>query len=142
MYIEKIDFISITDLSRLNKITGSDDAVWQACLPAAMEEAAGYLRSRYDIEIEYSRTGEARNAKLVQIICAIIIVHLHLKLSGQDVPQYVIELRDHYTKWLKEIQASKQEPNLPMRTDVNKNSGMPIIVGEFTSINHSSTTYF
>lgn len=52
-YIIKNDFISLLTLDDLDRLTNTDDRVWQRGEASAIEETASYLRHRYDTVKEF-----------------------------------------------------------------------------------------
>lgn len=48
MFLVKDDYITLIREDRINEILQSDDAILNRALPAAQEEAAGFIRHRYD----------------------------------------------------------------------------------------------
>ena len=79
-----------------------------------MEQIASYLRGRYDIERAFAQQGECRNAMLVQ--CA---VNIALWLMVHRLPQSMGHERreclyNDAVKWLRDVQASKASPDLPL----------------------------
>lgn len=80
----------------------------------AFEQIGSYLRHRYDIDRALSASGSCRNAMLVQ--CA---VNISLWLMVHRLPQNMGHERreclyNDAIKWLRDIQAGKASPNLPL----------------------------
>lgn len=53
MYLIKQDFESIISLDNLDRLTNSNDRVWQAAEKVALEEMKSYMRHRYDVAYEF-----------------------------------------------------------------------------------------
>lgn len=53
MYLIRQDFESIISLDNLDRLTNSNDRVWQAAEKVALEEMKSYMRHRYDVDYEF-----------------------------------------------------------------------------------------
>lgn len=82
----------------------------------AIEEIAGYLRSRYDIGLIFSAVGDNRNDVIVMHACDITLYHLTSWLPGKMGREIRKERYERAIKWLEEVQAGKVTPNLPTCT--------------------------
>ena len=113
MFLTVEDYRSVCDDFEFEQITHSPETR-EAAETAAMEQIASYLRSRYDIERAFAQQGECRNAMLVQ--CA---VNIALWLMVHRLPQSMGHERreclyNDAVKWLRDVQASKASPDLPI----------------------------
>lgn len=113
MFLNVEDYRSVCDDFEFEQITHSPETR-EAAETAAMEQIASYLRSRYDIERAFAQQGECRNAMLVQ--CA---VNIALWLMVHRLPQSMGHERreclyNDAVKWLRDVQASKASPDLPL----------------------------
>lgn len=113
MFLNVEDYRSVCDDFEFEQITHSHETR-EAAETAAMEQIASYLRSRYDIERAFAQQGECRNAMLVQ--CA---VNIALWLMVHRLPQSMGHERreclyNDAVKWLRDVQASKASPDLPL----------------------------
>lgn len=113
MFLTVEDYRSVCDDFEFEQITHSPETR-EAAETAAMEQIASYLRSRYDIERAFTQQGECRNAMLVQ--CA---VNIALWLMVHRLPQSMGHERreclyNDAVKWLRDVQASKASPDLPL----------------------------
>lgn len=113
MFLTVEDYRSVCDDFEFEQITHSPETR-EAAETAAMEQIASYLRSRYDIERAFAQRGGCRNAMLVQ--CA---VNIALWLMVHRLPQSMGHERreclyNDAVKWLRDVQASKASPDLPL----------------------------
>lgn len=125
------DFKAVCDDNTLNVIHQQDEANLARAVRYAIEEVSSYLRSRYDIAAAYAATGDERNAHLVMITCDVALYHLIAWL-----PKRIgFEIRETRYKsaisWLKDVQAGKASPNLPVLTDetTGEDVGTPVLYG-------------
>nr|DAV86063.1 MAG TPA: head to tail adaptor [Caudoviricetes sp.] len=82
----------------------------------AIEEIAGYLRSRYDTGLIFSAVDDNRNDVIVMHACDITLYHLTSWLPGKMGREIRKERYERAIKWLEEVQAGKVTPNLPTCT--------------------------
>ena len=107
------DYRSVCDDYEFKQITQNDD-IRQTAEAAALEQIASYLRHRYDLDRALAVSGPCRNSMLVQ--CA---VNIALWLMIHRLPQNMGHERreclyNDSIKWLRDIQAGKASPDLPL----------------------------
>lgn len=113
MFLTLDDYRSVCDDYEFKQITQNDD-IRLTAEAAAMEQIASYLRHRYDIDRAFATSGPCRNSMLVQ--CA---VNIALWLMIHRLPQNMGHERreclyNDSVKWLRDIQAGKASPDLPV----------------------------
>ena len=113
MFLTLDDYSSVCDEYELKQITQNDE-IRLTAEAAALEQIGSYLRHRYDMDRVLGAQGGCRNAMLVQ--CA---VNISLWLMIHRLPQSMgHERRDclynDSIKWLRDIQAGKASPDLPL----------------------------
>ena len=110
------DYRSVCDDFEFEQITHSPE-IREIAENAALEQIASYLRNKYDIDRAFTADGCCRNAMLVQ--CA---VNISLWLMIHRLPQSMGHERreclyNDAIKWLRDVQASKATPDLPLYVD-------------------------
>lgn len=113
MFLTINDYRSVCDSYEYEQISGNSEARL-AAETAALEQIASYLRARYDIHRAFAASGPDRNAMLVQ--CA---VNISLWLMVHRLPQNMGHERreclyNDALKWLRDVQAAKASPDLPL----------------------------
>ncbi len=113
MFLTLDDYRSVCDQYELKQITENDETRLMA-EASALEQIGSYLRHRYDIDRVFASEGPCRNAMLVQ--CA---VNIALWLMIHRMPQQMGHERreclyNDSIKWLRDIQAGKASPDLPL----------------------------
>lgn len=113
MFLTEDDYRVVTCPSDLAIICQSSEEIRQQAERTAMEEVAGYVRPRYDIEAAYSKTDIERNPLLVQLTVSIALWWL-----GQWLPGMVgLDLRqllyDNAIERLKDIAKGSFTPDFP-----------------------------
>ena len=113
MFLTLDDYSSVCDEYELRQITQNPETRLSA-EAAALEQIGSYLRYRYDINRAFTFEGSDRNPMLVQ--CA---VNISLWLMIHRLPQSMGHERreclyNDSVKWLRDIQAAKASPDLPL----------------------------
>ena len=118
------DYRQVCDDYEFQQIT-ENGAVRADAERAALEQIASYLRARYDVDRLFALSGPCRNPMVVT--CA---VNISLWLMVHRLPQNMGHERreclyNDAIKWLRDVQASKASPDLPVyvapdgTTDIN-----------------------
>ena len=113
MFLTVEDYRSVCDTYEFEQIT-EDQTTRMAAEAAALEEISSYLRARYDMDRVFAASGTCRNPMVVQ--CA---VNISLWLMVHRLPQNMGHERreclyNDSIKWLRDVQASKASPDLPV----------------------------
>ena len=118
MFLTVEDYRSVCDDFEFQQIT-ENAQTREVAETAALEQIASYLRSRYDIDRAFAQAGADRNPMLVQVA-----VNISLWLMVHRLPQNMGHERreclyNDAIKWLRDVQASKASPVLPLYTSDN-----------------------
>lgn len=109
------DYRGVCDGFEFQMITEDDDAR-SVAETAALEQISSYLRGRYDMTRAFALSGTDRNPMLIQ--CAVnitlwIMIHRQPQNMGHERREC---LYNESIKWLRDIQAGKASPDLPLYT--------------------------
>lgn len=115
MFLTENDYI-VASADALTIFSQSTPEKREKAEKMAIEEIAGYLRSRYDTGLIFSAVGDNRNDVIVMHACDITLYHLVSWLPGKMGREIRKERYERAVKWLKEVQAGKVTPNLPTCT--------------------------
>lgn len=111
------DFKTVCDPQTLTVINQDDTANLDRAERYAIEEVSSYLRTRYDVAMAFSRTGDQRNGFLVMIVADVALYHLVAWLPKR-IGFEIRETRyNQAIAWLKDVQSGKATPDLPTPTD-------------------------
>lgn len=140
MYIDEQDYRTAID-EREQAVISKYPEEWQRAEAVACEIAAGYLRTRYNVDEAYAKLGDERNPRLVQAI-----IHIALYQMVHRLPQSMGHERwkDRYEEaiaWLENVQAGKTSPALPLLSDPNTGEAQPNGALRFGSIEKSTYHY-
>lgn len=113
MFLTIDDYRVVCNDTDLDIITQSSDEIRQQAERIAMDEVAGYVRSRYDIDTAFAAEGDNRSPLLVQITVSIALYYL-VKWLPQYMGSAVREgLYENAINRLKDIQRGAFTPDLP-----------------------------
>ena len=115
MFLTENDYI-VASADALTIFSQSTPKKREKAEKMAIEEIAGYLRSRYDTGLIFSAVGDNRNDVIVMHACDITLYHLVSWLPGKMGREIRKERYERAVKWLEEVQAGKVTPNLPTCT--------------------------
>lgn len=140
MYIDEQDYRTAID-EREQAVISKYPEEWQRAEAVACEIAAGYLRTRYNVDEAYAKLGDDRNPRLVQAI-----IHIALYQMVHRLPQSMgyERWKDRYEEaiaWLENVQAGKTSPALPLLSDPNTGEAQPNGALRFGSIEKSTYHY-
>lgn len=111
------DFKTVCDPQTLTVINQDDTANLDRAERYAIEEVSSYLRTRYDVAMAFSRTGDQRNGFLVMIVADVALYHL-VSWLPKRIGFEIRETRyNQAIAWLKDVQSGKATPDLPTPTD-------------------------
>jgi phage gp36-like protein len=117
MFLTIEDYKAVTDQKGLDLLQQQDGENRQRAENYAIEEASSYLRPEYNTDVVFTQQGEARNSQMVMIVCDIALYHLVSRLPQRQG----FEIREIRYKqaiaWLKDVQAGKAFPNIPVKTN-------------------------
>ena len=113
MFLTNDDYRVVTCPSDLEIICQSSEEIRRQAELTAMEEVAGYVRPRYDIDAAYSHTASARNPLLVQLTVSIALWWLGQWLPGMMGGEMRQTLYDNAISRLKDIQKGNFTPDFP-----------------------------
>lgn len=115
MFLTENDYI-VASADALTIFSQSTPKKREKAEKMAIEEIAGYLRSRYDTGLIFSAVGDNRNDVIVMHACDITLYHLTSWLPGKMGREIRKERYERAVKWLEEVQAGKVTPDLPTCT--------------------------
>lgn len=132
------DFKAVCDPQTLSVINQDDTANLDRAENYAIEEVSSYLRTRYDTVAAFAATGNNRNGFLVMIVADVCLYHLIAwlpKRIGFDIRE---TRYNQAIAWLKDVQAGKATPDLPLPTDpaTGQETSQPVRYGGWGKSNY------
>lgn len=113
MFLTTDDYRVVTCPTDLDIICQSSEEIRRQAERTAMEEVAGYVRTRYDIDAAYSRADSERNPLLVQLTVSIALWWLGQWLPGMMGADMRQILYDNAISRLRDIQKGNFTPDFP-----------------------------
>lgn len=113
MYLEEYDFISITDQDDLDVLTNQEPTKREKALKMALDEVRTYTRTKYRIDQEFAKTGDARNEYMMMIVMDLTLYHLCSMLPARMGIETRKERYDTAINWLKGVRDGKNDPGIP-----------------------------
>lgn len=107
------DYRVVTCPADLEIICQSSDEIRYQAERTAMEEVAGYVRTRYDIDTAFAKSDIERNPLLVQLTVCIALWWLGQWLPGMIGGEMRQTLYDNAIARLKDIQKGNFTPDFP-----------------------------
>ena len=136
-------FIDITEMKtviaeyKLNEITDSDAEIVQKCINAAIRRVKSYLMSRYDTDTIFSKTGDDRDADLVEI-CKNAALWFLVRRNNVDILyEKVKEVYDRDVAYLKAVASGDIPADLRKRVDDAGNTSGSFRTGSNPKFTHS-----
>ncbi len=87
----------------------------------AMEEAKSYLSSRYLIDEDFAKTGDARNRLLVLKVVDVALYNIYARLNPKQVPDLRLKRYDDAMTWFSDVNEAKINPDFTKPEDGTKN---------------------
>lgn len=119
MFIENDDLYTAISEYQLQSITTSAATIRLAIL-AAIDEARSYLNAKYDCEVIFSATGDARHATLLEHCKNLAVWNLCRRANTDLVFEQVKEYRKAAIDWLEKVSGVKG-------TDKPLTPGLPLL---------------
>ena len=107
------DYSVLTDARTLELLQRQDESVRRRAEAVAMEQVAGYLRGRCDIEAVFLARGADRPDIIVCAVADIALYHMISWLPQKMGWEIRKERYDNTLAWLAAVQAGKVDPGLP-----------------------------
>ena len=106
MYLSKTDIQKGIQPEILTVISRTDTNIDNA-IGEAVAEVGSYLRSRYDIDLEFAKAGTARNTLVVKLVRDIAIYNLYGSSNPVNMPEaQVLKYKDAIS-FLGKVQSEK-----------------------------------
>lgn len=104
-FITDADYKIFIKGTTLQAVTDAGEAEIGICENIAQAEITSYLRTRYNMAVEFAKAGNERFPLLVMYMVDITLYHLHSRIPGRQVPQTRIDRYNIAKDWLERAQA-------------------------------------
>ena len=103
IFLEKNDFAQVIRLDILDNLTEGIDSKLDIQEGVAMDEVYTYLGNRYDLQAEYSKTGDDRNKTLLYQMINLMLYKLYGVKSSRDIPMHIEDNHKYAIRYLKGV---------------------------------------
>lgn len=114
MFLTDNDYRVVIGETAFKAVSQASEEIICTAEKEAMEEIAGYLRPKYDINAIFSAQGEQRNPQVVMVAADIALYHMVSSMPNR----LGYEIREARYKraiaWLEGVAAGKIVPELPL----------------------------
>lgn len=110
-YIEIDDFDQAVHEDILNALTKGDDDKITNNINSTIDEMKGYLNGRYDVNTEFSKTGNARNKFLLRIGLHLTTYYLYSIHNPRKITRTIELNSEKAVQDLEKIQSGKITPD-------------------------------
>jgi len=110
--LTKFDFEKLITEQTLNQITQGNEALVDGAIIDAQAEMESYLNQKYDMAVEFAKTGTARNPLLVIYMVDLALFHLHSRINPKMIPELRGFRYENAIKWMDKVSRGKLTPNL------------------------------
>lgn len=122
MFITQEDFKVVASDAALKVIKQDEDTNADNAILEAIEEAAGYLRPKYDTDRIFTTEGDQRNRQLVMYVADIALYNMIAAQPQRMGSEVRKERYERAVKWLEGVATGKIVPDLPLATDEDGNA--------------------
>jgi phage gp36-like protein len=114
MFLTEQDYKVVIGEAALKVVTQADPDARAAAEEEAVEEAAGYLRPKYDVNVLFAGGTAWRSRILVMIVADIALYHLVASQPQKLGSEVRRERYERAIKWLEGVQRGTIVPDLPL----------------------------
>ena len=102
-YLEDIDLEAFIQQDQLDSLIEDDVTILDKAESYALARVSSYLSGRWNVDQEYTLSGDARNLDLVQNVVDLTIFYIHKRISPRAIPNHRIEAYTNAIEWLKDV---------------------------------------
>lgn len=102
-FIELSDYDATLHREILNSLTRGDEDVVEVCEDQAIAEMKGYLKSRYDVETIFSKTGAERHPLILMYAKDIAVYHIFCIHNPYKISDIRKDRYERAINWLKAV---------------------------------------
>jgi phage gp36-like protein len=114
------DMADILEVEDTEVNSGLTSEILNYCESVACDQASAYLSGRYDMPLEFAKTGTTRSMFIVNLVIYILIKNLYDRVSADSVPSNVLNNYNQTLETLRDIQNQRYTPKIEERTDEDK----------------------
>jgi len=136
-FIKREELLTYIKDNVLNSITQFDDTYLDKLEKIAISEINSYIGTKYDMNFEFSRTGDDRNYYLISIVIDIMIFHLYSRVAPDNIPEIKLQRYGKVVEWLELAAKGKVSPNFKVLDNKYDTGSSQLLWGSNKKINNS-----
>jgi len=133
MFLTDNDYRVVIGETAFKAVSQASEEIIYTAEKEALEEIAGYLRPKYDINAVFSAQAEQRNPQVVMVAADIALYHMVSSMPNRLGYEIREERYKRAIAWLEGVAAGKIVPNLPLDNGTGEDGNTP-----YAKINWSS----
>lgn len=112
------DFLKVIDQDTLNDVIENDITKLDTAEETAIDEMAGYLNVRYNIEEIFNL--QNKKALISMYMVDICLYHLHTRITPDNIPEIREKRYTNARDWLEKVADGFTNPTLPSKPEDEK----------------------
>jgi len=129
-FLAKADVQRYLDTRVIDQLTDTDDTIVADAIADAEDRVREKISPRFDLDIEFAKTGPLRNRSLLKCCISLSIYYLYERLNTQVLPEAKVTAFEIAEHWLNEVYEGKLSVNLAKVDETNK-TGWPMRWGSY-----------
>lgn len=131
-FLEEEDYKVQIQEYELDELTQEDGTALAKAELMAQEEMQSYLRSRFDIGVIFTQTGNDRNPLLIMYLIDITLYHLFSAITPRNVPQIRMDRYDMAIRWLDKVRKGDIDAGLPLIVNTDGETNGTSFIDSYT----------
>lgn len=141
-FIEKSDLLPYIDQDQLDLVSQANDSYIDEAINNAIAQVSSSLRTRYDVDDTFSKTGSERDREVLENTIDIALFKLYKSSSTNMIPQHRQFLYESALKWLRDVVKGAIAINIKVAQDEDGNETAPnVIWGSNTKVDYNGANY-
>ena len=130
-FLVKADLLNYIDTSTIDQLTDGTDTYVVNAISEAEDRIREKISPRYDLDVEFAKTGTTRNSSLLKHAINISILYLFQRTYTDVLPEGREMANDTAEKWLNDVYEGRINVTLATNDD-NNEQGWPLRWGSET----------
>tara|TARA_R110000796_G_scaffold29552_7_gene79773 strand:+ start:369 stop:788 length:420 start_codon:yes stop_codon:yes gene_type:complete len=129
-FLVKADIQRYLDIYIIDELTDTDDTIVVDAIADAEDRVREKISPRFDLNVEFAKTGTLRNRSLLKCCISLTIYYLYERLNTRVLPEAKVTAFEIAEHWLNEVYEGKLNVNLTKIDEANE-KGWPMRWGSY-----------
>ena len=107
-YIDRTDIEAYMESMEIDQIIDGDSTIIDTAISDAEEFCAEKVRQRFDMPLEYAKTGADRNRQMLKTVVSVTLFYLSERLVTNNIPESRFLAYERAMEWLDEVGSGKR----------------------------------